>query len=220
MLKAAFLLFTLFSSAQAAKTDLAGCTLTIVPLLTEIVTTTADGVVGSYGNYAETTFMWDGTEQCQLLDCGGGLAPPKTDAPGCPLYTGTDTVPSIPFPTASLTLQALVTPAPTSTPTSASPVPASPPASMPATSSSVSSSAAATPDSSPVPGGATSPAPASAAGSPTITTSAIQASDLNPTTTSGTPTVVPNDAVRIYGSWYLIYSGFTTAMIMFVTHLL
>ncbi|KAK5662227.1 hypothetical protein OQA88_8132 [Cercophora sp. LCS_1] len=30
-------------------------------------------------------------ELCGGLDCGGGRAPPKTDVPGCPLYSGTST---------------------------------------------------------------------------------------------------------------------------------
>lgn len=32
----------------------------------------------------------DTGEVCDPLDCGGGRAPPKTDEPGCPGYTGTE----------------------------------------------------------------------------------------------------------------------------------
>lgn len=52
-----------------AKTDLAGCT----------STRAATGIV----------YWVPGTgELCQLLDCGGGRAPPKTDVPGCAAYAG------------------------------------------------------------------------------------------------------------------------------------
>jgi len=173
-------LFLLASSARAAKTDLAGCTLTSVPLLTAIVTTTgANGVVGSFGDYDFTTFQWDGTEQCQLLDCGGGRAPPKTNAPGCPGYTGTDTVPSLPFPTASLTLNqaAATTPAAAGASSAAAGATASPAATN-------TGAPAATPSSANAGSAAASGTP-----SPTVTTSPVgsgsgsAASDLNPTST-------------------------------------
>ncbi|KAL2755422.1 hypothetical protein ACRALDRAFT_1064454 [Sodiomyces alcalophilus JCM 7366] len=32
----------------------------------------------------------DTGEVCDMLDCGGGRAPPKTNVPGCPWYTGTE----------------------------------------------------------------------------------------------------------------------------------
>jgi len=204
MLKALVALFALLAgSVQTAKTDLAGCTLTVVPLLTEIVTTTVNGVVSSYGDYGYTTFQWDGTEQCQLIDCGGGRAPPKTDVPGCPLYTGTGTVPSLPFPTASLTLvqaAATTTPAPAlSAVASATPGSASP--------SSLASNTVA-----PVASQSTLAAPLAstastqpAAISPAATTgsaSASQASDLNPTASGA-----PNDALRIGGRWEMVLPG-------------
>jgi len=58
--------------AVLAKTDLAGCT------------STAAG--------ASLTWYVPGTgELCELLDCGGGRAPPKTTVPGCAAYSGTAT---------------------------------------------------------------------------------------------------------------------------------
>jgi hypothetical protein len=69
-------LFTLLTLAlaalTAAKTDIAGCT------------STSDG--------ASLIYYVPGTgEICSFLDCGGGRAAPKTDVPGCPLYSGTGT---------------------------------------------------------------------------------------------------------------------------------
>ncbi|KAK3066972.1 hypothetical protein LTS18_001380 [Coniosporium uncinatum] len=59
----------------SAKTDLSGCT----------STATTDA-------YAQASVLWyvpsDG-EVCEILDCGGGRAPPKTDVPGCAAYEGT-----------------------------------------------------------------------------------------------------------------------------------
>lgn len=57
------------ASSILAKTDLAGCT----------STKAATGIV---------YWMPDTGEICQLLDCGGGRAPPKTDVPGCAAYEG------------------------------------------------------------------------------------------------------------------------------------
>ncbi|KAK5113122.1 hypothetical protein LTR62_003701 [Meristemomyces frigidus] len=57
-----------------ARTDLSGCTSTDV------------------SSPAGASLAWyvPGTgELCNFLDCGGGTAPPKTDVPGCPLYSGT-----------------------------------------------------------------------------------------------------------------------------------
>jgi hypothetical protein len=71
--------------AALAKTDLAGCTsfTSMVTVRTEI----------GYGNTYQTViwFMTDNLEICEGVDCGGGRAPPKT-VPGCPAYTGTETV--------------------------------------------------------------------------------------------------------------------------------
>ncbi|KAF2001646.1 hypothetical protein P154DRAFT_521683 [Amniculicola lignicola CBS 123094] len=55
-----------------AKTDLAGCTSTLLS--------------GSI-----TWYIPSSGEICSLLDCGGGRAPPKSTVPGCPLYQGTAT---------------------------------------------------------------------------------------------------------------------------------
>lgn len=57
MLTTFALLSYLTASAFTAKTDLSGCTLTIVPLLTEITTATVDGVVQDVGNYQYSTFL-------------------------------------------------------------------------------------------------------------------------------------------------------------------
>ncbi|KAG8667556.1 hypothetical protein FPOAC2_12725 [Fusarium poae] len=76
-----FLALALAAAAPAlAKTDLAGCT------TYDTVVSNADGM------YA--TRIWyvpDSGEICDLLDCGGGRAPPKTTVPGCPAYEGTET---------------------------------------------------------------------------------------------------------------------------------
>ncbi|KAJ5606468.1 hypothetical protein N7510_009249 [Penicillium lagena] len=45
--------------------------------------------------YHEASLIWyvpGSGEICAFPDCGGGTAPPKTDQPGCPLYTGTATL--------------------------------------------------------------------------------------------------------------------------------
>ncbi|QKX64471.1 uncharacterized protein TRUGW13939_11645 [Talaromyces rugulosus] len=66
------ILIALLATTTLARTDLSGCTSSI----------------------AGASIIWyvPGTgELCQFLDCGGGRAPPKTDVPGCPLYTGTAT---------------------------------------------------------------------------------------------------------------------------------
>ncbi|KIM97051.1 hypothetical protein OIDMADRAFT_20700 [Oidiodendron maius Zn] len=55
---------------------------------THSFTTCGDGIVHWYDP--------DTGEICDPLDCGGGRAPPKTDVPGCPLYTGTE-VPTISY---------------------------------------------------------------------------------------------------------------------------
>ena len=57
------------ASSILAKTDLAGCT----------STRAATGIV---------YWVPESGEICQLLDCGGGRAPPKTDVPGCAAYEG------------------------------------------------------------------------------------------------------------------------------------
>ncbi|KAL4729046.1 hypothetical protein ACLX1H_003454 [Fusarium chlamydosporum] len=78
---AKFLTVALAAAVPAlARTDLSGCT-------------TYDTVVSdANGMYA--TRIWyvpDSGEICDILDCGGGRAPPKTTVPGCPAYEGTET---------------------------------------------------------------------------------------------------------------------------------
>ncbi|RGP75682.1 siderophore biosynthesis [Fusarium longipes] len=76
-----FLTVALAAAVPAlARTDLAGCT------TYDTVVSNADGM------YA--TRIWyvpDSGEICDILDCGGGRAPPKTTVPGCPAYEGTET---------------------------------------------------------------------------------------------------------------------------------
>lgn len=72
-----FLLLSGLSGFASARTDLDGC------VSTEVVI--------DYG----ASYLWyvpDSGEICTFLDCGGGRAPPKTNQPGCPLYSGTATV--------------------------------------------------------------------------------------------------------------------------------
>lgn len=67
------LIFTTFQ-VVLARTDLTGCTST------------------SVSSPAGASIAWyvpETGEICDLLDCGGGRAPPKTTVPGCPLYSGT-----------------------------------------------------------------------------------------------------------------------------------
>ncbi|PNP51529.1 hypothetical protein THARTR1_07785 [Trichoderma harzianum] len=74
----------LLASSALAKTDLAGCT------YTDVVVRPTDRP--AYDAYASRIWYVPGTgELCDLLDCGGGRAPPKTNVPGCPLYSGTET---------------------------------------------------------------------------------------------------------------------------------
>ncbi|KAH6610648.1 cell wall protein [Trichoderma cornu-damae] len=76
---------TLFLAASAlGRTDLAGCTYTDTVVQ-------PSGLPG-YEAYASRIWYVPGTgELCDILDCGGGRAPPKTNVPGCPLYSGTET---------------------------------------------------------------------------------------------------------------------------------
>ncbi|KAK0671934.1 hypothetical protein QBC41DRAFT_344264 [Cercophora samala] len=64
----------------AAKTDIGGCVSTSVPYMTR------DTLV-------YRSLLWylpDTGEICEILDCGGGRAPPKTNVPGCGNYAGTE----------------------------------------------------------------------------------------------------------------------------------
>jgi len=63
-----------FAAVAFARTDLEGCTSTDV------------------SSPAGASIAWyvPGTgEVCEILDCGGGRAPPKTTVPGCAAYSGT-----------------------------------------------------------------------------------------------------------------------------------
>ncbi|KAL7895308.1 hypothetical protein HDV63DRAFT_360442 [Trichoderma sp. SZMC 28014] len=74
----------LLAASVMAKTDLAGCTYTDTVVQ-------PSGLPG-YDAYASRIWYVPGTgELCDILDCGGGMAPPKTNVPGCPLYSGTAT---------------------------------------------------------------------------------------------------------------------------------
>jgi hypothetical protein len=61
-----------------ARTDISGC----------VSSATRD----QYGDASMIWYVPDSGEICSFIDCGGGRAPPKSDTPGCPLYTGTATV--------------------------------------------------------------------------------------------------------------------------------
>lgn len=67
------LIFTTFQ-VVLARTDLTGCT-----------STSASSPAGA----SIAWYVPETGEVCDLLDCGGGRAPPKTTVPGCPLYSGT-----------------------------------------------------------------------------------------------------------------------------------
>ncbi|KAJ5679751.1 hypothetical protein N7462_007995 [Penicillium macrosclerotiorum] len=76
-------------------------TLPIVLGLVTLATARTDisGCISSQttNQWHEASMIWyvpDTGEICDFVDCGGGRAPPKTDQPGCPLYTGTATLTS------------------------------------------------------------------------------------------------------------------------------
>ncbi|KAI0148840.1 hypothetical protein GGR57DRAFT_474440 [Xylariaceae sp. FL1272] len=69
------LIFSLAALA-AAKTDLEGCT---------------SSSTVAYGGASIIWYVPDSGEICAFLDCGGGMAPPKTTVPGCAAYSGTAT---------------------------------------------------------------------------------------------------------------------------------
>lgn len=63
---------------SVARTDISGCVSS-----------------ATTNQWHEASMIWyvpGSGEICDFIDCGGGRAPPKTDQPGCPLYTGTATV--------------------------------------------------------------------------------------------------------------------------------
>lgn len=69
-------LLVLSATGALAKTDIGGC-----------VSSTAT----ENGGASLVWYMPDTGEVCEMLDCGGGRAPPKTTVPGCPAYEGTET---------------------------------------------------------------------------------------------------------------------------------
>lgn len=74
-------LVLLAASPALARTDIAGCT-----YYDSVV------VVNHVPSYNTRIWYVPGSgELCELLDCGGGRAPPKTTVPGCPQYVGTAT---------------------------------------------------------------------------------------------------------------------------------
>ncbi|KAH0420821.1 hypothetical protein CcaCcLH18_13782 [Colletotrichum camelliae] len=94
-----------------AKTDIEGCTsfTSTVTVRTEI----------GYGNTYETVIWYvpDTLEVCRGVDCGGGRAPPRK-VPGCPMYSGTETVTATFLstdPAAPVSTVVTVTPTKTST---------------------------------------------------------------------------------------------------------
>jgi hypothetical protein len=76
------LTLTLLLATTLAKTDIGGCTSSDF-----VVTPTGGGTPFA----SRIFYIPDTGEICELLDCGGGRAPPKTTVPGCPLYSGTET---------------------------------------------------------------------------------------------------------------------------------
>ncbi|KAI0474330.1 hypothetical protein F4859DRAFT_86670 [Xylaria cf. heliscus] len=66
----------LLAGRAAAKTDIAGC---------------VSSKTIAYGGASLIWYVPDTGEVCELLDCGGGRAPPKTTVPGCDGYVGTAT---------------------------------------------------------------------------------------------------------------------------------
>ncbi|KAJ0161443.1 hypothetical protein CTA2_6196 [Colletotrichum tanaceti] len=85
-----------FTAAVLAKTDLKGCT-----------SSTSTVTVNPFQGYGDTheTVLWyvpDTLEICGGIDCGGGRAPPR-NVPGCPGYSGTETVTPSFLPTTTST---------------------------------------------------------------------------------------------------------------------
>ena len=72
------------AATAVAKTDIAGCT-----YIDAVYTPPGRPDIQPYAT--RTWYVPDTGEICELLDCGGGRAPPKTDVPGCSNYKGTET---------------------------------------------------------------------------------------------------------------------------------
>ncbi|RMJ22519.1 Cell surface protein [Aspergillus sp. HF37] len=74
----------------------------------------------------EDSLVWfvpETGEVCELLDCGGGRAPPRHDVPGCPQYTGTATHTPTYIPTSHITGTEPTATQPTATEISTTPSP-------------------------------------------------------------------------------------------------
>ncbi|EAU35875.1 predicted protein [Aspergillus terreus NIH2624] len=77
-MKTSTLVFSaILATAVHARTDLVGCT--------------KSETVNQWNEASMIWYVPDTGEICDFLDCGGGRAPPKTNTPGCPLYSGTAT---------------------------------------------------------------------------------------------------------------------------------
>ncbi|RDL33656.1 uncharacterized protein BP5553_08024 [Venustampulla echinocandica] len=71
------ILVVALAALVAAKTDIGGCTSSLTK-----------------NEYNQASVLWyvpETGEICEILDCGGGRAPPKTTVPGCGAYSGTAT---------------------------------------------------------------------------------------------------------------------------------
>ncbi|KAB8071736.1 hypothetical protein BDV29DRAFT_178764 [Aspergillus leporis] len=72
------ILLTGLTSLANARTVLNGCV--------------SSETVNQWGHASMIWYVPDTREICDFPDCGGGRAPPKYTQPGCPLYTGTETL--------------------------------------------------------------------------------------------------------------------------------
>ncbi|SPO04830.1 uncharacterized protein DNG_07515 [Cephalotrichum gorgonifer] len=77
-------LAALLSTSALAKTDLEGCTSS-----DGVHTVTGRNDIQPY--FTRIWYVPETGEICEILDCGGGRAPPKTNVPGCGNYKGTET---------------------------------------------------------------------------------------------------------------------------------
>ncbi|RAH43947.1 uncharacterized protein BO95DRAFT_516008 [Aspergillus brunneoviolaceus CBS 621.78] len=68
--------------------------LTLVAAKTDIGAPCTSSTTYVGGIFTRIFYIPDTGELCELIDCGGGRAPPKTTVPGCPLYSGTEPVPT------------------------------------------------------------------------------------------------------------------------------
>lgn len=71
------LILASLAALAAARTDISGCT--------------SSATRDQYGEASMIYWVPGSGEICDFLDCGGGMAPPKYNVPGCAAYTGTAT---------------------------------------------------------------------------------------------------------------------------------